>query len=106
MNYIGEHLLPGQIGHFLAVLSLVASLVSTIAYVKVNRTVLYGEKQSWLRFAESVYQFGFVSQIRFHLSWLRFAKSVSLDMPSPATILLWLGSDCRVAKEPGVNTLR
>ena len=34
MNYIGEHLLPGQIGHFLLVLSLVASLVATFAYFK------------------------------------------------------------------------
>lgn len=34
MNYIGEHLLPGQIGHFLLILSLVASLVATFAYFK------------------------------------------------------------------------
>lgn len=34
MNYAGEHLLPGQLGHFLLVLSLVASLVATFAYFK------------------------------------------------------------------------
>lgn len=34
MNYTGEHLLPGQLGHFLLVLSLVASLVATFAYFK------------------------------------------------------------------------
>jgi cytochrome c-type biogenesis protein CcmF len=34
MNYSGEHLLPGQLGHFLLVLSLVASLVATFAYFK------------------------------------------------------------------------
>ena len=34
MNYIGEHLLPGQFGHFFIVLSLVASLVATFAYFK------------------------------------------------------------------------
>jgi cytochrome c-type biogenesis protein CcmF len=38
MNYIGEHLLPGQIGHFFAVLSLMASLVATIAFGKAFRT--------------------------------------------------------------------
>ena len=51
MNYIGEHLLPGQLGHFFAVLSLVASLLACIAYFKANKTVIPSEKQSWLRFA-------------------------------------------------------
>lgn len=34
MDYIGEHLLPGQLGHFFIVLSLVASLVATFAYFR------------------------------------------------------------------------
>ncbi len=34
MDYIGEHLLPGQLGHFFIVLSLIASLVATFAYFK------------------------------------------------------------------------
>lgn len=34
MDYIGEHLLPGRVGHFFIVLSLVASLVATFAYFK------------------------------------------------------------------------
>jgi cytochrome c-type biogenesis protein CcmF len=50
-NYIGEHLFPGQTGHFFAVLSLVASLVATIAYFKANRTAGITEKQSWIRLA-------------------------------------------------------
>ncbi len=37
MNYIGEHLLPGQIGHFFVVLSIVASLVATFAYFMATR---------------------------------------------------------------------
>lgn len=32
MNFIGEHLLPGQLGHFFLLLSLVASLGATAAY--------------------------------------------------------------------------
>ncbi|HAD14303.1 MAG TPA: cytochrome c assembly protein [Saprospirales bacterium] len=32
MEYTGEHLLPGQLGHFLAVLSFVAALMATVAY--------------------------------------------------------------------------
>ncbi|RYF83607.1 MAG: cytochrome c assembly protein, partial [Chitinophagaceae bacterium] len=32
MNYIGEHLLPGQLGHFFILLSFVASLGATFSY--------------------------------------------------------------------------
>ena len=32
INYIGEHLLPGKIGHFFIVLGFVASLLATVAY--------------------------------------------------------------------------
>ncbi len=32
MEYIGEHLLPGKIGHFFLLLSFVASLLAMIAY--------------------------------------------------------------------------
>lgn len=55
MNYIGEHLLPGQIGHFFAVLSLVASLVATFAFAKAFRTNVISEKQGWLRLARVVF---------------------------------------------------
>ncbi|MCA0398657.1 MAG: cytochrome c biogenesis protein CcsA [Bacteroidetes bacterium] len=34
MNYIGEHLLPGQLGHFFVVLALVASAIATYAYAR------------------------------------------------------------------------
>ncbi len=52
MNYIGEHLFPGQLGHFLAVLSLVASLLATISFFKVHKAVLANEKKSWLRLSK------------------------------------------------------
>lgn len=32
MEYIGEHLLPGQLGHFFAILSFVAALLSFVSY--------------------------------------------------------------------------
>ena len=32
MDYIGEHLLPGQIGHLLIILSFVASIIASVAY--------------------------------------------------------------------------
>lgn len=51
MNYNGEHLLPGQLGHFFAILSFTASLLATIAYFKASRLMESPEKQSWLKFA-------------------------------------------------------
>jgi len=33
-EFIGEHLLPGQIGYFLSILSFVASLVATFSFAK------------------------------------------------------------------------
>lgn len=63
MNYTGEHLLPGNIGHFLALLSLVASLIATIAYFKANKTIIYNEKQSWLRFARIAFLIETISVI-------------------------------------------
>lgn len=51
MDYIGEHLLPGQIGQFFAILSLVASLVATIAFFKANREQVFEQRASWLKIA-------------------------------------------------------
>ncbi|MDP9230342.1 MAG: cytochrome c biogenesis protein CcsA, partial [Bacteroidota bacterium] len=51
MNYIGEHLLPGKLGHFFIVLSLIASLVATFAYFKSTRTDIETDKQSWKKLA-------------------------------------------------------
>ncbi len=57
MEYIGEHLLPGQIGQFFAVLSLVASLVATIAFFIANKKDNHIEKQSWLKLARLAFMF-------------------------------------------------
>jgi cytochrome c-type biogenesis protein CcmF len=51
MDYIGEHLLPGQIGHFLVVLSLVSSLVAMIAYCKAAQATLPDDISRWKRLA-------------------------------------------------------
>ena len=51
MKFVGEHLLPGQLGHFFAILAFVASMVATVAYynaVKIKEPVL---QQSWKRLA-------------------------------------------------------
>jgi cytochrome c-type biogenesis protein CcmF len=59
MEFIGEHLLPGQVGHFFVILAFVASLVSTIAYCKASFTKDITLKQSWIRFA----RIAFITQI-------------------------------------------
>ena len=51
MNFAGEQLLPGQIGHFLAVLSLMASLTATISYFLAHRTTGLQENEGWLKIA-------------------------------------------------------
>lgn len=55
MNYIGEHLFPGQTGHFFALLSLVASLVATLAYIQANRLSLAADKASWIRLGRAAF---------------------------------------------------
>jgi len=49
MEYIGEHLLPGKIGHFFAVLSFAASFVAMIAYFKATNAKSQPEADSWRR---------------------------------------------------------
>jgi cytochrome c-type biogenesis protein CcmF len=51
MEFVGEHLLPGQLGHFFAILSLVASLVATIAFFKATNVADLAVKKSWIRLA-------------------------------------------------------
>ncbi|HRE52335.1 MAG TPA: cytochrome c biogenesis protein CcsA [Flavitalea sp.] len=51
MNYIGEHLFPGQLGHFLLLLSFVSSLVASVAYFKATVARADDEKNSWKRLA-------------------------------------------------------
>ena len=47
MDYIGEHLLPGKIGHLLIILSFVASIVATVSYFISARTTNLVDEASW-----------------------------------------------------------
>ncbi|HSC55150.1 MAG TPA: cytochrome c biogenesis protein CcsA [Phnomibacter sp.] len=51
MEYLGEHLLPGQIGHFLVVLSLVSSLVASISFFLSFRSPALDARKNWLKIA-------------------------------------------------------
>ncbi|MES1225985.1 MAG: cytochrome c biogenesis protein CcsA, partial [Bacteroidota bacterium] len=55
MNFIGEHLFPGQFGHFLVILSFVASLIATIAYFKSASAKLEEVSASWKRLARAAF---------------------------------------------------
>jgi len=55
MKYNGEHLFPGQLGHFFAVLSFVASIVATIAYFKASRSNILPEQRSWIKLARTAF---------------------------------------------------
>jgi cytochrome c-type biogenesis protein CcmF len=47
MNYIGEHLLPGQLGHFFIVLALVSSLVAIVSFAKSTNATDLNADRSW-----------------------------------------------------------
>lgn len=51
MQFEGEHLLPGQVGHFFVLLAFIASIMSTIGYFNASRIADIAGKQSWIRFA-------------------------------------------------------
>ena len=59
MKFEGEHLLPGQIGHFFVILSLVASLIATISFFRASRINDITQKNNWLKTA----RFSFYVQI-------------------------------------------
>lgn len=49
MDYIGEHLVPGKIGHFLIILSFVSSLIAAVSYFISSRTIKPEDQESWKR---------------------------------------------------------
>jgi len=55
MEYVGEHLLPGKLGHFFAILSLAASFVAMIAYFKSANAKTPEEENSWRRMARTAF---------------------------------------------------
>ncbi|HEY8396879.1 MAG TPA: cytochrome c biogenesis protein CcsA, partial [Flavihumibacter sp.] len=55
MNYIGEHLLPGQLGHFFIVLALVSSLVAIISFAKSTNATDLDADRSWRKLGRIAY---------------------------------------------------
>jgi cytochrome c-type biogenesis protein CcmF len=55
MKFEGEHLLPGQLGHFFVILAFIASLLSTISFFIASRKPDIQLKKSWLAFAKKCF---------------------------------------------------
>ncbi|MFZ9388681.1 MAG: cytochrome c biogenesis protein CcsA [Chitinophagaceae bacterium] len=55
MDYIGEHRLPGQLGHFFIVLSLVSSAIATFAYFRSARSVSIEDAGRWKKLARGAF---------------------------------------------------
>ncbi|MFN2457576.1 MAG: cytochrome c biogenesis protein CcsA [Chitinophagaceae bacterium] len=51
MDFVGEQLLPGKLGHFFVLLSLIASLAATISYFLATRTNDSSQKLHWTKLA-------------------------------------------------------
>ena len=68
MPYIGEHLLPGQLGTFLAILSVISSLLATIAYFKATQSNQLANQESWKRIARTAFLAEIISVIGIFIS--------------------------------------
>jgi cytochrome c-type biogenesis protein CcmF len=55
MEYLGEHLLPGQLGHLFLVLSLITSIAATFSYFKSTQSQITETKRSWKALARTFY---------------------------------------------------
>ncbi len=59
MGYVGEHLLPGQLGHFFIVLSLVASLTACFSYFRSTLAIDPSKAASWKKLA----RYAFITEV-------------------------------------------
>jgi cytochrome c-type biogenesis protein CcmF len=59
MEFEGEHLLPGQIGHFFVLLAFIASIIATVSFTTASFRKDPVEKRSWLNFA----RLAFITQL-------------------------------------------
>ena len=54
-HFTGEHLLPGQLGHFLIILAFVSAMVATVAFFMASRDKDVQVDLSWKRLARGAY---------------------------------------------------
>lgn len=61
MKFIGEHLFPGQLGHFFVILAFIASLLSTISFYYASVQKGEDEYTKWISFAKRLFYIQSVS---------------------------------------------
>ena len=61
MDYIGEHLMPGKLGHFFVVLSFASSFVAMVAFFKAANCPNPAEESSWKRLGRIAFAIDFAS---------------------------------------------
>ena len=61
MEFLGEHLLPGKLGHFFALLSFASSLVAVIAYFKATNAKDPSEADSWRKMGRKAFVLDVIS---------------------------------------------
>ena len=61
MDYAGEHLMPGKLGHFFVVLAFTASLVAALSFFFATRSKSIEENRSWKRMARIAYLLNVIS---------------------------------------------
>ena len=105
MDFVGEHLLPGKLGHFFTILSLVASLAASFSYFKSTQKGLSPEALNWKKLARiffyldilSVFSiFGLLVYINHsHLFEYKYAWQHSSRSLEPKYILsgIWEGQE-------------
>ncbi len=94
MDYLGEQLLPGRLGHFFIVLSFVASLVAAIAYFKSANATLQPQADSWKKLGRIAFYidgvcvffvFGILlylvaaHRFEYHYAWNHSSKSLNFN---------------------------
>ncbi|MGL6268820.1 MAG: cytochrome c biogenesis protein CcsA, partial [Chitinophagaceae bacterium] len=67
MPYEGEHLLIGQVGHFFALLALIASMAAGFAYYKSTVVISAIDSQRWRKFARTAFILDVVSVLALFL---------------------------------------
>lgn len=92
MNYIGEHLLPGQLGHFCVVLSFVAVLLATFSYYNATKHRDTAAFEGWRKLGRGAFllhgitTFGVIATLfyiltgkmyEYHYAW----SNISDDLP-------------------------
>ena len=63
MDYIGEHLLPGQIGHLFVILSFVASIIASVSYFISARSTNPVDQANWKRLGRAAFFIDAISVI-------------------------------------------